>query len=79
MFDNDLTLIDTCVNINNEYRKQYELDEREESNNVDYGQTEEELEDKKTTEVLSNSKFFTEQDMVPTSVPMVNVALSWKY
>ena len=46
MFDNDLTLIDACVNINNEYRKQYELDEREESNNVDYGQTEEELEDK---------------------------------
>ena len=30
----------------------------------------------KTTEVLSDSKFFTEQDMVPTSVPMVNVALS---
>jgi RecA/RadA recombinase len=30
----------------------------------------------KTTEVLSNSKFFTEQDMVPTNVPMVNVALS---
>ena len=46
LFDNDLTLIEKCVNINNEYRKQYELDEREESNNVDYGQTEEELEDK---------------------------------
>jgi RecA/RadA recombinase len=30
----------------------------------------------KTTEVLSKSKFFTEKDMVPTSVPMVNVALS---
>ena len=30
----------------------------------------------KTTEVLSESKFFTEKDMVPTSVPMVNVALS---
>ena len=42
MFDNDLTLIEKCVSINNEYRKQYELDEREESNNVDYGQTEEE-------------------------------------
>ena len=30
----------------------------------------------KTTEVLSESKFFTEKDMVPTNVPMVNVALS---
>jgi RecA/RadA recombinase len=30
----------------------------------------------KTTEVLANSKFFTEKDMVPTDVPMVNVALS---
>ena len=30
----------------------------------------------KTTEVLSESKFFTEKDMVPTSVPMVNVALA---
>ena len=28
------------------------------------------------TEVLSDSKFFTEQDMVQTDVPMVNVALS---
>jgi len=28
------------------------------------------------TEVLSESKFFTEKDMVPTSVPMINVALS---
>ena len=28
------------------------------------------------TEVLSESKFFTEKDMVPTDVPMVNVALS---
>lgn len=28
------------------------------------------------TEVLSESKFFTEKDMVPTSVPMLNVALS---
>ena len=45
LFDTDLTLIEKCVNINNEYRKQYELDEREESNNVKYdGQTEEELE-----------------------------------
>ena len=30
----------------------------------------------KHTEVLSKSKFFTEKDMVSTSVPMVNVALS---
>ncbi len=30
----------------------------------------------KTTEVLSQSKFFTEKDMTPTEVPMVNVALS---
>ncbi len=30
----------------------------------------------KTTEILSRSKFFTEKDMVPTDVPMVNVALS---
>jgi UDPglucose 6-dehydrogenase len=41
IFDKDLTLIDKCVKINNDYRKQYDLDEREESNNVDYGQTEE--------------------------------------
>lgn len=43
LFDTDLTLIDKCVTINNSYRKQYELDEREETNNVKYdGQTEEE-------------------------------------
>jgi RecA/RadA recombinase len=30
----------------------------------------------KTTAILSESKFFTETDMVPTDVPMVNVALS---
>lgn len=30
----------------------------------------------KTSEILSESKFFTEKDMVPTDVPMVNVALS---
>ena len=28
------------------------------------------------TEVLSESKFFTEKDMVSTDVPMINVALS---
>ena len=30
----------------------------------------------KSSEVLSESKFFTDKDMVPTNVPMVNVALS---
>ena len=46
LFDEDLTLLDKCVNINNNYRKQYELDEREESNNVKYdGQTKEEQQD----------------------------------
>mgnify|MGYP006078803967 FL=1 len=30
----------------------------------------------KTSEILSQSKFFTEKDMTPTDVPMVNVALS---
>ena len=30
----------------------------------------------KATEVLSESKFFNEKDMVPTDVPMINVALS---
>src|SRR5210317_283780 len=33
----------------------------------------------KATEVLSESKFFTEIDMVPTNVPMVNVALSGSF
>ena len=30
----------------------------------------------KTTEILSESKFFNEKDMTPTDVPMINVALS---
>jgi hypothetical protein len=30
----------------------------------------------KETSILSDSKFFTEKDMVPTDVPMMNVALS---
>lgn len=43
LFDEDLTLIDKCVTINNNYRSKYELDQREETNNVKYnGQTEEE-------------------------------------
>jgi len=32
----------------------------------------------KSTEVLSESKFFNDKDMVPTSVPIINVALSGK-
>ena len=47
LFDETLTLIDKCVNINNNYRNEYELDEREESNNVKYdGQAEEKQQDK---------------------------------
>ena len=30
----------------------------------------------KDTAILSNSKFFTKKDMIPTSIPVVNVALS---
>ena len=30
----------------------------------------------KDSAILSKSKFFTEKDMVPTEVPMINVALS---
>ena len=30
----------------------------------------------KDSEVLSNSKFFTKKDMIPTSVPAINIALS---
>ena len=30
----------------------------------------------KETATLSTSKFFTDKDMIPTDVPMVNVALS---
>lgn len=35
-FDEDLTLLEKCVIINNDYRKQYELDDREKINNVNY-------------------------------------------
>lgn len=35
-FDEDLTLLEKCVIINNNYRKQYELDDREKINNVNY-------------------------------------------
>ena len=34
-----------CVKINNDYRKQYSLDEREVEQHVNYGQTEEEQQD----------------------------------
>ena len=30
----------------------------------------------KETEILKNSKFFTEKDMIPTSIPVINIALS---
>src|SRR6056300_2115850 len=30
----------------------------------------------KETEILSNSKFFTEKDMIPTAIPVINIALS---
>jgi len=30
----------------------------------------------KETQVLSESKFFNKKDMIPTQVPMINVALS---
>tara|TARA_R110000744_G_scaffold379136_2_gene496498 strand:- start:1976 stop:2332 length:357 start_codon:yes stop_codon:yes gene_type:complete len=32
----------------------------------------------KESSILSTSKFFTEKDMIPTDIPMVNVALSGK-
>ena len=32
----------------------------------------------KDSAILSKSKFFNEKDVVPTSVPMINVALSGK-
>ena len=31
------------------------------------------------TEVLADSKFFSENDMTPTEVPMINVALSGSF
>jgi nucleotide sugar dehydrogenase len=47
------TLIEECVRINNEYRNQYELDERERQQNVNYGQTQEELEDQNDGSTIS--------------------------
>jgi len=37
-----LTLLEEAIKINNDYRSQYDLDDREKANNVDYGQTKEE-------------------------------------
>ena len=41
----DLELLKTVRSVNNEIRSQYELDDREKANNVDYGQTKEEQQD----------------------------------
>ena len=32
----------------------------------------------KESAILSKSKFFTQKDMIPTAIPMINVALSGK-
>ena len=46
-FDKEnFSLIEKMIEINNEYRQDYDKDEREIEQNVNYGQTEEELEDK---------------------------------
>jgi UDPglucose 6-dehydrogenase len=37
-FDNMFTIIGECIKINNAYRSQYELDDREREQNVNYGQ-----------------------------------------
>ena len=42
-YSNRLTLIEKCIEINNTYRSQYELDEREKEQHVNYGQTKKEL------------------------------------
>jgi RecA/RadA recombinase len=33
----------------------------------------------KESDILSDSKFFTEKDMIPTAIPIINVALSGKF
>ena len=33
----------------------------------------------KDTSILSKSKFFTKKDMIPTSIPVINVALSGRF
>ena len=42
-YSNRLTLIEKCIEINNTYRSQYELDEREKEQHVNYGQTKKEF------------------------------------
>ena len=44
-YNNKLTLLEKCIIINNNYRLQYEMDEREKEQHVNYGQTKEELKD----------------------------------
>jgi nucleotide sugar dehydrogenase len=41
-YSNRLTLLEHCITINNQYRSQYELDEREKAQNVTYEQTKKE-------------------------------------
>ena len=41
-YSNRLTLLEKCIMINNDYRSQYDLDEREIEQHVNYGQTKEE-------------------------------------
>jgi len=45
-YNKQLTLLKEVSIINNSYRQQYEMDEREKEQHVNYGQTKEELEDK---------------------------------
>jgi UDPglucose 6-dehydrogenase len=44
-FSDKLTLLEKCIIINNDYRSQYELDNREIEQHVNYGQTKKELQD----------------------------------
>lgn len=44
-YNKQLTLLKEAAIINNSYRQQYELDEREKQQHVNYGQTKEELKD----------------------------------
>lgn len=41
-YSNRLTLLEECIRINNDYRSQYELDDREIEQHVNYGKTKEE-------------------------------------
>ena len=45
-YNKQLTLLKEASIINNNYRRQYEMDEREKEQHVNYGQTKKELEDK---------------------------------